>query len=179
MVGVPAATEVASTQQSCASEPATGSASTDTETSVKAGSVAEPKVPIVCTGRTSDTFKLTTTPADHDTMRMCSDSKHTGVRINPAVIHSTGKPNASPDKADLNRVEPLSPAKIPQATGTLEPAYTEACLHSQTQLISKLKWCTSDLERTLHLAVSTHHGSWGSSEDTSTALCGHTSQNTV
>ena len=147
MVGGAATTEVTSTQPPCVSRPATGSASTQTKPSVnKAGSIAEPKVPIVCTGRTSDTFKLTTSPADHDTMRMSSDTKRTGVRINPAVIHSVSKPTASHEKAHSNRVEPLSP-KLPHTTDALELACTEVCLQTQAELVSKLRWCTSELEK--------------------------------
>lgn len=117
---------------------ALSSAWTPTKTSISKAST-EHKVPTVCTGRTSDTFKLTTTPADHDTMTMCSDIKRTGMRTNPAVTH-TSKPTDNTQPQDKPRATPIAT--------NLQSTCTEASFQCQTELVSKLKWCTSELEKT-------------------------------
>ena len=108
-------------------------------------------VPIVCTGQTRDTTKLTTTPADHDTLKMCSDSKRTGIRTNPGIIHSVGVPSTPPPDKLAVKVTPEITTKT-QGRGTAgaslrQEVCTELSMQCQAELLSKLKWCTSELER--------------------------------
>lgn len=123
----------------------------------------EHRVPIVCTGQTRDTNKLTTTPAapDHDTMTMCTDTKRTGIRTNPAIIHSVyGLPSTPPpDRAAAKTASELPPSpakkqqKVPPPLSVVPPqtVYTELGLQCQTELVLKLKWCTSELEKSQSL----------------------------
>ena len=112
----------------------------------------EHKVPIVSAGQTRDTVKLTTTPADHDTLTMCTDTKRTGPRTNPAIIQSATLKQSS-DKSHLNYSDPSSPAKVVPKVQLV--SHTEASLQCQMTLISKLKWCSSELERTQSLEQAT------------------------
>ena len=123
-----------------------------------AGCSSEHKVPIVCTGRTGDTVKLTTTPADHDTMTMCTDTKRARIRTNPAVTHLVGVPSTPPPDKRTNlkwmrQEQPQSPIKTQQhdpiiANTLPQQVYTETTMQCQRELISKLKWCSSELEKT-------------------------------
>lgn len=118
----------------------------NTQLSIKDGS-SEHKVPIVSAGQTRDTVKLTTTPAEHDTLTMCTDTKHTGLRTNPAIIQSAvATPKQSSDSSHLNSAGPSSPAKV--VPNLQWVSHTEASIQCQVALISKLKWCASELEKT-------------------------------
>ena len=124
------------------------------------GRASEHRVPIVCTGRTRDTTKLTTTPAaDHDTMKMCTDTKRTGMRTNPTITHSVGLPGTPPpDRAAKTTSEvPPSPARKRQKVPSValpQTVYTELGTQCQAELIAKLKWCTSKLEKSHSLEES-------------------------
>ena len=135
-----------------------------------------PNVPVVCAGKTSDTFKLTTTPAaDHDPMTMCTDTKRTGMRTNPSVIqpvpHTPPADRTTTTTTTARRkslAEPSSPlttthhqqehtASFGLLEGSLHvhpTAYTEASHECQAVLLSKLKWCTRELEKSESLEYS-------------------------
>lgn len=97
-------------------------------------------------------MKLTTTPAEHDTLTMCTDTKRTGPRTNPAIIQSA-TPKQSSDTSHLNYSDPSSPAKVVPKVQLV--SHTEASLQCQMILISKLKWCASELEKTQSLEQAT------------------------
>ena len=128
--------------------PSTASKKTPTS-----NSGSEHQVPTACTGRTSDTFKLTTSPADHDTMTTCTTTNSKRSRTNPAITRTRTTSNSTADTpaAASNPTTEIASNSQPKPTAAATDAhseYAEARVQCQAELVSKLQWCTGELEKT-------------------------------
>ena len=97
-------------------------------------------------GKTTDTFKLTTSPADHDKVKVCSDTKRNGVRTNPGVLQSTGKRRTPPSDHTHSEKIVKRGASTDHLLDQPLTSVGEASLECQCVLVAKLKWCSRELE---------------------------------